>query len=195
MPLSIHRTTAGYSLRAVASSLQATPYQSQPRGSLIMDAEGPFRTSVSTLDGSQSEEHLHISQTLVGPSTQMVYFATFGRIYVPDMHLRLRVSSILTRSPLGSIVGQTNSSPSPPTHYGLTSELCQRLLQSCTDLSPRQTCAPQNLMDFSSNFRFTRSLVIPISNDFIESSHSSSGYTSILVIVIISQAVHSSSDS
>src|SRR5882672_6772186 len=79
MPLSIHRTTARYSLpRNWHCPSELLPYQSQPSADL---SSWMLKGSIPTF-GLNSERIPHLkntsitSQTPVGPSTQMVYFAT-----------------------------------------------------------------------------------------------------------------------
>src|SRR5882672_10552301 len=79
MPLSIHRTTTRYSLLSSwHCPSELLPYQSQPFADL---SSWILKGSIPTF-GLNSERIPHLkntsitSQTPVGPSTQMVYFAT-----------------------------------------------------------------------------------------------------------------------
>src|SRR5467141_5134317 len=79
MPLSIHRTTAQYSLPSSwHHPSELLPYQSQPSADL---SSWMLIGSIPKF-GLNSERIPHpkntsiISQTLVGPLTQMVYFTT-----------------------------------------------------------------------------------------------------------------------
>src|SRR5882672_3433407 len=79
MPLSIHRTTARYSLPSSwHRPSELLPYHSQPSADL---SSWMLKGSIPTF-GLNSERIPHpkntsiISQTPVGPLTQMVYFAT-----------------------------------------------------------------------------------------------------------------------
>src|SRR5882672_10657058 len=102
------------------------------------------------------------SQTPVGPSTQMVYFATSDA----SMSQTLAISDFVffnthTITPLQDIsVRQRLFTKSTCTTTGLDFRAMSKTTANCVPPVPTQNLCATNLTDFSSNFQFPRSLGI-----------------------------------
>src|SRR5467141_4803390 len=165
MPLSIHRTTTWYSLPSSwHHPSELLPYQSQPSADL---SSWMLKGSIPTF-GLNSERIPHpknisiISQTLVGPSAQMVYFATSDA----SMSRTLAISNSVffnthTITPLQDIlVRRRLFTKSAYTTIGLDFRAMSKTTENCVPPVHAPNPCATNLTDFSSNFRFPRSLGI-----------------------------------
>src|SRR5467141_582549 len=165
MPLSIHRTTAWYSLPSSWNHpSELLPYHSQPSADL---SSWMLKGSIPIF-GLNSERIPHlkntsiISQTLVGPSTQMVYFATSDA----SMSQTLEISDSVffnthTITPLQDIsVRRRLFTKSAYTTIGLDFRAMSKTTANRVPPVPMPNLCATNHTDFSSNFRFLRSLGI-----------------------------------
>src|SRR5882672_1734306 len=163
MPVSIHRTSAWYSLLSNwHRPSKLLPYPSQPfvdlsswilKGSILTSSLNsemiPFLQNTST-----------ISQTPSGPSILMVYYATSDT----SMFQILAISdsmffSIHTTTPLQVIsVRQRLFTKSECTTIGLDFWSMSKTTANCVPSVPTPNPCTTDLMDFSSNFQFLRSL-------------------------------------
>src|SRR5882724_3574641 len=166
MPVSIHRTTAQFSLLSNwYCPSEPLPYQSQYsmdlsswmlKGSILTSGLNsemiPFPQNTST-----------ISQTPSGPSILMVYYATldismFQTLAISNyvfssthMAIPLQVISVIQR-PFIKFICNT---------IGLDFQSMSRTTANCAPLVPIPNLCTTNPTDFSSNFQFPRGLGIP----------------------------------
>src|SRR5882724_12055951 len=166
MPVLIHRTTAQYSLPSNwhhPSKLQ--PYQSQSsvdlsswmlKGSILTSSLNskriPFPQNTST-----------ISQTPSGPSIPMVYYATLDTSMFRTQAISDYVFfSTRTTTPLQVIsVRRRPYIKSVCNTIGPDFQSMSRTTANRAPLVPVPNLCATNPTDFSSNFRFPRSLGIP----------------------------------
>src|SRR5882724_11154262 len=166
MPVSIHRTTTWYSLLSNwHRPSELLPYQSQPfvdlsswmlKGSILTFGLNfkriplPKNTSIT-------------SQTPVGPLTQMVYYATsdasMSRTLAIFDYMFFNIHMII---PLQVIsVRRRHFTKSECTITGPDFLFMSKTTASHVSPVPVPNPCATNLTDFSSNFRFPRSLGIP----------------------------------
>src|SRR5882724_10882981 len=163
MPVSIHRTTAQYSLLRNwhhPSELPPNQFQSSVdlsswtlKGSIptsgLNSGMIPFLQNTST-----------ISQTLSGPSTLMVYYATSdASMFQTPAISDYMFSSTRTTIPLQVIlVRQRPFIKSVCNTTGQDFQSTSRTTADCAPLVPAPNLCATNPRDFSSNFQFLRSL-------------------------------------
>src|SRR5882672_8350518 len=165
MPVSIHRTTTQYSLLSNwHHPYELLPYQSQPSTDL---SSWMLKGSILTF-GLNSERIPHpkntsiISQTPVGPSTQMVYFATSDASTFRTLAISNSVFlSTRTITLLQDIsVRRRLFTKSACTTIGLDFRAMSKTTANRVPPVPTPNPCATNLTDFSSNFQFPRSLGI-----------------------------------
>src|SRR5882724_1838889 len=166
MPVSTHRTTARYSLPSNwHRPSELLPYQSQP----FMDLSSWMPKGSIPTFGLNSEriplpKNTSItSQTPVGPSTQMVYYATsdvsMSRTLAILDYMFFNIHMII---PLQVIsVRRRHFTKSECTITGPDFLFTSKTIASHVSPVPTPNPCAKNLMDFSNNFRFPRSLGIP----------------------------------
>src|SRR5882724_11033618 len=166
MPVSIHRTTARYSLpNNWHRPSELLPYQSQSSVDL---SSWMLKGSILTFGLNSKRIPLPkntsiTSQTPVGPSIQMVYFATLdtSMSQTPAIfdYMFFNIHMII---PLQVIsVRQRHFTKSECTITDLDFPFTSKTTASHVSPVPMPNPCATNPMDFSSNFRFPRSLGIP----------------------------------
>jgi len=141
MPASIHRTTAWYSFRQLASSSELPPYQSQSSMDLHHGCwKAPFDIQSSTLDDPISTEYLDNQSDPMDPPIPMVYSA-------PWMHPMFKLWQSLTAcspysmtSPCRSFQSDEDSHQVCMQYIGLDSSLHQGLLKIMHTCSHATSC-------------------------------------------------------
>src|SRR5467141_1723572 len=165
MPLSIHRTTAQYSLpRSWHHPSELLPYQSQPsvdlsswmlKGSILtfgLNSEMiPFPQNTST-----------ISQTPSGPSSPMVYYTTSDTSMFQTLEISNSVffSTCMTTPLQVTLVRQRLFTKSACITIGPDFRSMSKTTANHVPSVPTPNMCATDLTDFSSNFRFLRSLGI-----------------------------------
>src|SRR5882724_1588294 len=165
MPASIHRTTPRYSLPSNwHRPFELLPYQSQPSADL---SSWMLKGSIPTFGLNSKRIPLPkntslISQTPVRPSTQTVYFAildaSMSRTLAIFNYVFFNIHMII---PLQVIsVRQKHFIKSECNITGLYFPFMSKTTASHVSPVPTPNLCAINLTDFSSNFRFPRSLGI-----------------------------------
>src|SRR5882672_4819144 len=166
MPVSIHRTSTRYSLpRNWHRPSELLPYLSKPfvdlsswtlKGSIptfgLNSEMIPFPQNTST-----------ISQTPSGPSIPMVYYATSDTFTfrIPAISDYVFFSTCMTTTLQVISVRQRLFTKSACTTIGLDFQSTSKTTASRVPSVPAPNLCAIDLMDFSSNFQFPRSLGIP----------------------------------